>query len=635
MSRGGHAAASLPCRWWCRWLVLAALVALILPPRAARADDPDMSATVDTQRLGVGETVRLSLHVASSRHQPSHPKPGNTQGFTVIGSSSGPTQQISITNGRMVAQRGLDVTWNLRAEKVGKWSVGPVTVQVGDTTYSAGPIRIVVVPAGQGPPRMPDPFDPFGGGGGFDPFRGLLDSLNAQNRPADQHSVDPKLALDTPLGTVAFLHATADTTSVVVGQQVTVSMYIYVDASVRDPGMVDVHEATAADFVKKTLFEDDNSEHGLSRASVGGRLHNVRLLRKWALFPIKTGDLTVTPMELTLQRNRATGDPSRKSEVLTVHVTEPPAEQRPVGYVLGDVGKFSLSADVTPRDIEQDGAVGVTLTLQGTGNLPAMITPPAQAGIEWLAPEVHEKVGTTRDDHFGGSRTFAYVVRVHRTGDVRLGSIRIPFWDPAAGHYDVTTADLGVVTVRPSTSSRAAADLPPDPFAMIPDVRTQMGGTRPPASHLAASRPGLFWLGLTATPLAFVLFAGLTWAVRTVRDRAARVAASPETELRARLTAADRAARGDDARALAAATARALEAATIAYAEVNVRDARGGEAALRLVDAGVSDETARQVDALLAECEGARFSPDAPDLSEARARWQQARSIVRALRRGT
>ena len=109
---------------------------------------------------------------------------------------------------------------------------------------------------------------------GFDPFRGLLDSLNAQNRPADEHSVDPKLALDTPLGTVAFLHATADTTSVVVGQQVTVSMYIYVDASVRDPGMVDVHEATAADFVEKTLFEDDNSEHGLSRASVGGRLHN-------------------------------------------------------------------------------------------------------------------------------------------------------------------------------------------------------------------------------------------------------------------------------------------------------------------------------------------------------------------------
>jgi hypothetical protein len=635
MSGGGQAAACLLRLGWCRWLVLAVLVALTLCARTASADDPEMSATVDAQRLGVGETVRLSLHVASSRHQPGHAQPGNTHGFSVMGSSSGPTQQISITNGRMVSQHGLDVTWTLRAEKVGTWSVGPITVQVGSATYTAGPIRIVVVPAGQGPPRGPDPFDPFGGGGVFDPFRSLLDSMNAQSRPTDRYGVDPKLALDAPLGTVAFLHATADATSVVVGQQVTVSMYIYVDGNVRDPGMVDVHEATAADFVKKTLFEDDNADHGFSRASVGGRVFNVRLLRRWALFPIKSGDLTVSPMEMTLQRTRVTGEPSRKSELLTIHVTEPPADHRPVGYMLGDVGKFALSADVTPRDIEQDGAVGVTLTLQGTGNLPAMITPAAQAGIEWLAPEVHEKVGATKDDHFGGSRTFAYVVRLHTTGDVRLGSIRIPFWDPAANRYDVTTADLGVVTVRPGANPRPVTDLPPDPFAMMPDVRTQMGGTRPPASRLASTRPGLFWLGLTATPLAFVLFAGMTWAVRTVRERAARVAASPETELRARLASAERAARGDDARAIAAATARAIEAATVVYAEVNVRDARGGEASRRLVDTGISEDTAGKVDALLSECEAARFSPDAPDRTAARARWEQARDTIRELRRGT
>ncbi len=127
----------------------------------------------------------------------------------------------------------------------------------------------------------------------------------------------------------------------------------------------------------------------------------------------------------------------------------------------------------------------------------------------------------------------------------------------------------------------------------------------------------------------------MSWAVRTARERAARVAASPETDLRARLSAAERAARGGDARALAAATARALEAATIAYAEVNVRDARGGEAARRLVDAEVSEETASELDAVLAECESARFSPDAPELSAVRARWSQAREIIRALRSGT
>jgi hypothetical protein len=615
-----------------RWAFLWALLALLaLFPRVALADDPEISATVDTQRLGVGEILRLSMHVASSHGQPSHPSPGSTAGFTIVGTSSGPSQQVTITNGRMVSQRGLDVTWSLRAEKVGTWSVGPVSVQVGGQSYRAGSARIVVVPAGQAPPRAsPDPFDPFGGGG-FDPFRSMLDSLNGQ--PSPRYQTDPKLAMDAPRGTVAFLHATADLTNVVVGQQVTVSMYLYSDPNARDPGMVDVHEATAADFVKRTLFEDDSSDHNVSRAMVGDRPYNVRLLRKWALFPIKAGDLTVSPMDLTLQRNRATGDPTRESETLTIHVTEPPTDHRPPGYMLGDVGSFALSGDVTPRDIEEDGALGVTLTLSGTGNLPAMITPPAEAGIEWLPPEVHEKVGATQGDHFGGSRTFAYVVRIHRAGDVALGMIHIPYWDPSTKRYDVARANLGTVTVHARTTPKATADQARDPFAALPEVRAQMGGTRPPAGHVAENRPLLFWLLLSATPLSFFVYAGVSSTVRTVREHAEARAASPETDFKAKLSAAERASREGDARAIAAATARVLLAATLVYTEVNIRDARGDEASSRLVLAGVDVGLAKKVMGLLAECEAARFSPDAPPLSEARARWASAKVAVETLRR--
>jgi hypothetical protein len=589
-----------------------------------------MSATVDTQRLAVGDVMRLSLHIASSHGQPGHPLPGNTTGFSVIGTSTGPSQQVTITNGRMTTQRGLDANWSLRAEKAGTWSLGPVTVQVGGQSYRAGPIRIVVVPKGQGPQRAaPDPYDPFGG---MDPLQHLLDSLNGP-QPSQPYPTDPKLAMDAPRGTVAFLHATTDLTSAVVGQQVTVSMYLYTDPNARDPGMVDVHEATAADFVKRPLFEDDNSDHNVSRAMVGGHVYLVRLLRKWALFPIKTGDLTVSAMDLTLQRNRSTGEPTRESEVLTIHVTDPPTEHRPPGYVMGDVGSFALSSDVTPRDIEQDSAIGVTLTLSGTGNLPSMITPPAQAGIEWLPPEVHEKVGATKGDHFGGSRTFTYVVRVHKTGDVDLGMIRIPFWDPTANRYDVARANLGIVTVHPSANPTVAADHAPDPFAALPDVRAQMGGTRAPARHLAEDRASLFWLTLAATPLSFFVFAVVSGLVSRVRERAEERAASPETELKTKLAAGERASRAEDARAIWAATARALEAATVVYADVQVRDARGGDAARRLVDAGVTEDVAAKVESLLTECEAARFSPDEPLLSTARERWTTAKGTIQALRR--
>lgn len=161
-----------------------------------------------------------------------------------------------------------------------------------------------------------------------------------------------------------------------------------------------------------------------------------------------------------------------------------------------------------------------------------------------------------------------------------------------------------------------------------------MGATRPPRSRLAETRPTLFWLALTATPLGFLAFSGASRAVRALRERAARVATSPETDLRAKVSAADRAARTDDARALEAATARALEAATVAYADVNVRDARGGEAARRLVDAGVDEALAGEIEAVLADSQAARFSPEAPDLASARGRWAKAKGAIHELRRG-
>ncbi len=604
--------------------------------RAARADMPEMSLSVDSQRVGVGDVMRMSVHVMSRGEQPSNPLPGTTTGFTVLGSSSGPSQQVMITNGRIVSQRGLDATWTLRADKVGTWSLGPVTVQVGSAAYRVGPVRVTVVAASQAPPRpAPDPFDPFSGfspfGGGHDPLRSLMDSLGGQQ--AETYGGDPKLALETGNGSVAFLHATADTTSVVVGQQVTVSMYLYVDATVRDPGMVDVHEATAADFLKRTLYEDDNTDRTVSRAMVGGHLFNVRLLRKWALFPLHAGDLAMTPMDMTLQRSRSTGDPSRKSEVITVHVTEPPADHRPPGYQLGDVGSFQLHAEVSPRDMEEDGAVGVTLTLDGTGNLPAMITPPAAAGLEWLTPEVHEKVGAAKGDRFGGSRTFAYVLRLHRSGDVRLGAIALPYWDPTEGRYETARADLGVVTSRPSVATKTKATAPPDPFSMMPELRDAMGATRLPEGRLAESHPGLFWFGLGATPFAFLGFTGVSTGVRSVRARVRDRASSPLTDLRTKLAVAEAAARSGDARAIAAATARALQAAIVVHADVNVRDALDGEVRERIAEAGVDEALAGEIADVLAACEAARFSPDAPDLAEAEARFRAAKAAIVSLAR--
>jgi hypothetical protein len=270
--------------------------------------------------------------------------------------------------------------------------------------------------------------------------------------------------------------------------------------------------------------------------------------------------------------------------------------------------------------------------LSGTGNIPASITPPARTGVEWLTPEVHEQLGNVGHDSFGGKRTFDYVVRVLRGGDMDLGELSLPYWDPDQRSYVVARAALGTVHVKPSTAAPSASGGTPDQelLAGLPATRDVLEGTAP--THLHADDRPLFWLlGVGAWPAAF----GIAVAGRATGRRLARAwrvrRASPATELRDRVSAANTASTRGDARALDAAIARALETATIVHAGVNVRGAVGDELARRLEGAGVAREAALGVAEILRECEAARFSPDAADASSARDRWLRAQGVIRRL----
>jgi hypothetical protein len=469
---------------------------------------------------------------------------------------------------------------------------------------------------------------PFGSP--FDPFKGLFDDRQQNAEPPG--NTDPKLALDAPRGAVAFLHARVDKSQAVVGEQVTLEIYVYVEANERSADLTDVHEATADEFVKRSLVDDDATDKSMQRALVGGRLYGVKLLRKWALFPLKAGDLTIGPMSLTLsRRHNAFTDPERQSETLVIHTTEPPIAGRPPGYVVGDTGKWTLSVNTTPRDIERDGAIGVTAELSGTGNLPASLTPPARAGIEWLAPEVHEKMGAVTGDKYGGKRTFSFVVRLHKEGEVDLGDLTVPFYNPETRSYGAATAALGVIHVRPGASAPKVADVAVDPFAGLPAARDALSPPRAPPAHWADSP--LFWLGLFTTPLAYGVAAGSGALVRRVRQSRTDKAASPETDLRARMAAAASLCKGSDPRAADAAVARVLRAATVARVGVNVRDAEGGEVSRRLEGAGVEEAVAHRLAELIRDCEAAQFAPDAAEMSAVRERWEAARNLVGSLRK--
>jgi hypothetical protein len=629
-------------------LGLLALVVVALPVRSALAATPQMEVDVDREVIGVGETVQLQMSVSvGDGESPEEPKLASTGGMHQLGQPRvSKSQQMTIVNGHRQDSIGLDAVWLLRGDRVGTFTVGPPQITVGSHRYAGRALQIHVVPAGHAPPRPIDPFGGMlgggnggGGGGGLDPFQSLQNLLQQgmSEPPPEQLSLpqtDPKLALDQARGRTAFLHATIDKTEAVLGEQLTLSVYMYIDASLgREPPATDVHEVNAADFLKKSLQDDETTADVVGTAMVEGRPYVVKLVRRSALFPLRAGDLTIGPMSLSLvMRNGSATGSQRESETLHVHVTEPPTAGRPPGYVMGDVGHFALDAHVDPRTIERDGAVGVEVDLTGSGNLPAILPVPARNDVEWLTPTSHDKLGRLDGGKFGGSRHFSYVVRLHAEGDVDLGEIALPYWDPDAHKYAFARAPLGVVKVTPGatpkSSGRDDADLL---LANLPPPRATLAGL-PPARTFVTDRP-VFWFSLLGAPLVVLGGLGATSLAGNLRKKRAAQATSPLADWKEKVDKADKAARDLDARAADAAALRALHAAPQAFFGTSIRAAQNVEDIVRaLVAAGVKQDVATRYAEVVRACEVDRYAPEPASVETVRARWTEAKRLMNELR---
>jgi hypothetical protein len=619
-------------------VVLVVLVAAFLgvPVETAFAQQIDVQTTIDATEIELGDSVTYQIQVTSPSDAPSDPKLPSPQGFTIVDHGNAPSHMVSIINGRKSEKIGLTSTWVLRGDRLGTFSIGPATVTVGGIRKQGQIAKVSIVAPGMGKPKPkpkgPKPFDPFGGGGGgggaFDPFKGIFPGVDDDqtNDIAPLINADPKLGLDAPRAPVAFLHATVDKTRAVVGEQVTLHVFLYEDLHSRQGRPSDVHEATATDFVKRSLLQDETRATHAGNAMVGGKPWAVKLVRKNALFPIKPGRLAIAPMSLTLPQARVG---LRESETLYVDVTEPPVNGRPPGYQLGDTGDFSMSASVTPKSTDQHGAIGVTVEIRGTGNMPATLPTPEVQGVEWLEPQTRDSLGPASgpqsNDRFGGTRTFSYVVRLHKDGAIDLGEIRLPYWDPGARAYNVARAAIGIIQVAKSSGRDAGPDVAEPLLPNMPKARASMEGKH--TETFLTERP-VYWGALFGSPLACALAIAGVGAVKRAREKRAATAPSPEKIAREKRSEAESALKGKDGKAAMAAVVRAVEAEVLARTGVNPKGTSREGVVRELADAGVAEESAKRVTEILAACEDARYSPNDVPVDDAKALWKRARAAL-------
>jgi len=588
------------------------------------AAEVSLSTSVTPRKVEVGTQFTLQLRVsAGAGEQIGSPELKLPPGITGSGPSVGRQSQISIVNGQMTQSLGITATWGLVASRPGTYRLGPASVQTSDGLKSDRSVTIEVVPQGTlpPPPLAGQPLDPFNmlrgmGVPGFPNFPGFPEPDEQPSAP-QLPELPEEFKIARPLDPIAFLRARAVPRKVVVGEQVTLSVYAYAGRGTFEPGVMT--EPSRDDFLAFNLMEDQHQLSGYQFDLDGQRWVTAKIAQ-FALFPLKAGKLKAGEMSLAFVGRAYSKDAKglkRVSQPVEIEVVEPPLAGRPPGYRLGDVGHYDLSVQLEPREVPAGGSISVVAKLEGTGNVPASLVVPERTGVHFLEPQLVEQVGPRRGE-VQGFRTFTYVVELSEPGDQDLGEITLPYWDPKARAYGVARAALGHVKVtgsaKPATAARTGAASGPRLKGLLTPA-PKLGRASTSAAGYWPSRPG-YWLLLWGLPLSTLLGFALVDATRSLKKRLSEKRGSLATAQQQALAQLATAARTGDVAAAASAAERALVFAIERATALKARGVLKTELPARLTAAGVPSELAASAAALLARCDELRFAGEAVDLRE-------------------
>jgi hypothetical protein len=593
-------------------LVVLALLLAAMPAWASI----EFYQTVDRTEVGTEDIFQLTVVVVDppDNAQVQFPAPDD---FEVLSSSESTQRSIEMSgSGPPVIQTVRKHVLMMRASRVGSRTIPPSVLTAGGRTWRTESLKMTVRKGRVGPPpaqagrqQLPDPFRNF-------PFGSMQDPFAEEEEPNDRED------LRIPRGdSDLFLRATLDKKQVYVGEQVTLSLYIY--------SRVDLSSVDAVTMPKLEGFwsEDVESPTQLSSEQriVNGIPYRTYLLRRRALFPVKSGALPITPAEADITTGFlfAGHRVHRKSNDLEVQV-KPLPPGGPKGLSSANVGEWRLSMEVSPTRVELGQPVTVKVLLEGMGNVknvtpPRLTMPPALKAYD---PKTTDKVVPNKF-RIQGSRVQEYLVMPQRTGTFTLEPLEFSYFDPNTGRYEVSRTEPVEITVEPGAGGMASAPVTGSPSTLADAASEQKNvltasGLRPLRYQARFEEPAAavwqrpFFVPAVLTPVGLMLMLGLGGLVRgrmSQEDEGSRNRQRAKAA-RKRLAEAEKLRTGSSS-----AFYGEVEKAVLNFLEARLKTPVGGltrdALEAKLTEAGVDVERRQRVRFVLESCDAGRFAPGA------------------------
>jgi hypothetical protein len=591
-----------------RALLLGAALWFALPVAVALAD-LRLEVRTDRQALSLDDTLTLQITVQSQGTGSPRVEMPELEGFEVMSRQVQQPMQFSFSFGnRATVQSSTIYSFVLQPTRVGALTIKPVRAELDGVVKTSRAITITVSAGSTAPP---------GAGPGDPDADDDREPAAAPNGAADNTAVDP----------VAFVRTVADKSEPYEGEQVTVTIYLYVRERLQSSPNV-VTEPTLDGLWVQDLLPPRGLPPG--RQVVDGAVYAVYALRRFAAFPLRPGDITIGPMALEISSStlfdlfaprRARPNLNRSSAPLTLHVKPLPEQGKPAGEVA--VGRFKLATKLDRSQTPTGDAVTLTATVQGEGNIRtvALALPPLK-DIDVLQPEIKDLVESPKD-LVSGTREYRWLLVPKAPGRITIPALKLATFDPSAQRYETLASEPLALEVVGQALPATAATPAPQPRDETPQPKPERGEAHHWAPIRTQSRllrgykrwseQPWYDFALLVPPLAWLLVIGVDGARKRRKARGETAHGRVLREAEARRAAAAQAAReGQGARFYADASAALLTLLEARLGESMVGLTRA-QLRERLDASGMPRELADALTRALEDYEFARFGSSAAD----------------------
>lgn len=378
----------------------------------------------------VGDQFRLSYKV-NTQDIDDFSAPA-VSGFDILmGPSRSMQSSFQMINGRTTQSSSVTFTYILNATKAGTYAIGPASVTVNGKKHQSNSLRIQVLPP--------------------DKTRSNSSSNSGSNSGGGRmHTQDAGSQIT---GKDLFIAVTASKKRVYEQEAILLTYKVYSLVSLSQL-MGDMPDLDGFHTQEIPLPQ----QKSLKMEHYNGRNYGTVLWRQYVLFPQRSGKLTIPSIKfqaVVVQQNRNIdpfdaffGGGSTMTEVqktivapaLTIQV-DPLPEPRPSNFS-GAVGQFTLKSSLTPKEIKTNDALTLRLTVSGTGNMKLMKAPVVNFPKDFESYDAK----TTDNTKIGregatGEMIFDYLAVPRHSGKYTVPPVEFCYFDPAAKQYKTLKSD--------------------------------------------------------------------------------------------------------------------------------------------------------------------------------------------------